>query len=117
MGEGEGEGEDWGEGEWCGCAATSLARRFSLAARSWVASTYRRCSWAARSSMRLRASGDLGADVASCRRASTEAPVPSGERTVQPSSSWTGMTILLAPYSCLSSCNSSLVVCEGEEEG
>eukprot|EP00964_Phaeocystis_antarctica_P090629 scaffold58015_cov45-Phaeocystis_antarctica.AAC.1 len=30
------EGEDWGEGEWCGCAATSLARLFSLAARSWL---------------------------------------------------------------------------------
>ena len=48
---------------------------------------------AARSSMRLSASGDLG-DAASCRRAFTEALAPSGERTVQPSSSWMGMVIL-----------------------
>ena len=47
-----------------------------------------------------------------------EALAPSGERTVQPSSSWMGMVILvLAPYSCLSSCNSALVICDGGEEG
>ena len=53
--------------------------------------------------MRLRVSGDLG-DLASCRRAFTEAPASGEQAVIQPSSSWTGMIILM-------------LVCEGADSG
>ena len=112
---GDGGGGDGGGGE--GGSGEGVAELMDLvrAEAARVVVVVRAC--AARSSMRLSASGDLG-DVASCRRALSEALAPSGERTVQPSSSWMGMVILvLAPYSCLSSRNCALVICEGGEEG
>jgi hypothetical protein len=43
--------------------------------------------------MRLSVAGDLG-DL-SCRRAFNEAPASGEQAVVQPSSSWTGMMILM----------------------
>jgi hypothetical protein len=53
--------------------------------------------------MRLRVAGDLG-DLPSCRRAFNEAPASGEQAVVQPSSSWTGMIILM-------------LVCEGAGVG